>query len=174
MRKVVTGDQLAQLRNGDPFAVPVWRSPVYRTPFGIVAAVQAARLVGRLVRFVFRHPVGVLVLIVTVLLWRLIGWAGLAALAASTAVALVLWWWRFPASFARFIGAPVRGRWRTWHYRRQWGAVMTIGRLAAAYQGHILLPVLGNVSATRYTDRVQMRLVCGMGTSGAGPGCPPC
>jgi hypothetical protein len=27
-----SGEQLAQVRNPDPFAVPVWRSPVYRTP----------------------------------------------------------------------------------------------------------------------------------------------
>jgi len=38
---------------------------------------------------------------------------------------------------------------------------MTIGRLAPAYQGRILLPVLGKVSATRFTDRVQVRLVSG-------------
>ena len=28
----VTGEQLAQVDNPDPFASPVWRSPVYRTP----------------------------------------------------------------------------------------------------------------------------------------------
>ena len=38
---------------------------------------------------------------------------------------------------------------------------MTIGRLAPVYQGRVLLPVLGKVSATRYTDRVQVRLVSG-------------
>ena len=46
MRRVVTGDQIAQLRNPDPFAVPAWRSPVYRTPLWIVAIVHAARLLG--------------------------------------------------------------------------------------------------------------------------------
>src|SRR5215475_13665086 len=38
---------------------------------------------------------------------------------------------------------------------------MTIGRLAPMYQGRVLLPVLGKVSATRYTDRVRVRLVSG-------------
>ena len=38
---------------------------------------------------------------------------------------------------------------------------MTIGRLAPVYQGRVLLPVLGKVSATRFTDRVQVRLVSG-------------
>ena len=161
MRKVVTGEQVAQLHNGDPFAVPVWRAPVYRTPFVFVAAVQLARLLGRLIRFLFRHPLAVLVIIVGTLLWRVLGWPGLTVLATSGVVILAAWRWRFPASFSRFIGAPARGRWRAWHYRRRWGAVMTIGRLAPAYQGRILLPVLGKVSATRFTDRVQVRLVSG-------------
>jgi len=38
---------------------------------------------------------------------------------------------------------------------------MTIGRLAPLYQGRVMLPVLGKVSATRFTDRVQVRLVSG-------------
>ena len=32
MRKVVTGDQVAQIYNRDPLAFPIWRAPVYRTP----------------------------------------------------------------------------------------------------------------------------------------------
>jgi len=38
---------------------------------------------------------------------------------------------------------------------------MTIGRLAPVYQGRVLLPVLGKVSATAFTDRVQVRLASG-------------
>src|SRR5262252_7983389 len=79
MRKVVTGSQVAQLRNPDPFAVPAWRSPVYRTPFLIVAVVQAARLAWRLLRFVLRHPAAVACGIAAVLAWRLVGWPVLAA-----------------------------------------------------------------------------------------------
>ena len=45
MRRIVTGEQIAQLTNPDPFAVPAWRAPVYRTPGWIIAAVQLARLV---------------------------------------------------------------------------------------------------------------------------------
>ena len=36
MRKVVTGDQVAQIYNRDPLAFPVWRAPVYRTPGWII------------------------------------------------------------------------------------------------------------------------------------------
>src|SRR5215510_2927572 len=161
MRKVVTGSQVAQLRNPDPFAVPAWRSPVYRTPFLLVAAVQAARLAWRLLRFVIRHPAGAAAGIAAVLAWRLIGWPVLAAVAVSIAGMLALWQWRFPASFSRLVAAPVHSRWRAWQYRCRWGAVMTIGRLAPVYQGRTLLPVLGKVVATGYTDRVAVRLVSG-------------
>jgi DNA segregation ATPase FtsK/SpoIIIE, S-DNA-T family len=161
MRRVVTGEEIAQLRNPDPFAIPAWRSPVYRTPLAIVAIVHTVRLFYRLVRLLARHPVLVLAVIVGVLMWRVIGWPGLAVLTVSIAAVLVVWRWRFPVSFSRFIGTPARGQWRAWHYRRRWAGVMTIGRLAPIYQGRVLLPVLGRVSATRFTDRVQVRLVSG-------------
>jgi DNA segregation ATPase FtsK/SpoIIIE, S-DNA-T family len=161
VRRVVTGDQIAQLRNPDPFAVPAWRSPVYRTPLAIVAIVHFMRMIAWLVRFLFRHPIGVLAAIVGLLMWRLTGWLGLVILTASIAGLLVMWRWQFPASFSRYIAGPARGEWRAWHYRRRWAAVMTIGRLAPVYQGRVLLPVLGKVSATTFTDRVPVRLVSG-------------
>jgi S-DNA-T family DNA segregation ATPase FtsK/SpoIIIE len=161
MRRVVTGDDIAQVRNPDPFAVPAWRSPVYRTPLWIVAIVHFVRMIVWLVRFLFRHPALVSAAIIGVLMWRTVGWLGLAVLAVSIAAVLVAWRWRLPSSFSRFIGSPARGQWRAWHYRRRWAAVMTIGRLAPVYQGRVLLPVLGKVSATRFTDRVPVRLVSG-------------
>ena len=161
MRRVVTGEEIAQLRNPDPFAVPAWRSPVYRTPLAIVAIVHFVRMIAWLVRFGFRHPVLVLAVVAGVLMWRVTGWLGLVVLAVCIAAVLVVWWWRFRVSFSRFVASPARGQWRAWHYRRHWAAVMTIGRLAPVYQGRILLPVLGKVSATSYTDRVRVRLVSG-------------
>jgi DNA segregation ATPase FtsK/SpoIIIE, S-DNA-T family len=146
MRRVVTGEEIAQLRNPDPFAVPAWRSPVYRTPLAIVAIVHFMRMIARLVRFLFRHPVLVTAAIVGVLMWRMTGWLSLAVLTVSIAAVLAVWRWRFPVSFSRLVGAPARGQWRAWHYRRRWAAVMTIGRLAPLYQGRVLLPVLGKVS----------------------------
>jgi len=161
MRKVVTGDQVAQIYNRDPFAVPAWRAPVYRTPLTLVLIVHAARLLWRLARFVTRHTVAILAVLAWVLAWRVVGTAGLLALVLSVAVVLVAWRWRFPASFTRWIGTLARSKWRAVHYRRRWGAVMTIGRLAPSYQGRVLLPVLGKVTATKFTDRVSVRLVSG-------------
>ena len=59
------------------------------------------------------------------------------------------------------MSGPARGNWRAWVYRRKWAAVMTIADLAPFYRGRIILPVLGKVTATRYVDRVQVRLVSG-------------
>jgi DNA segregation ATPase FtsK/SpoIIIE, S-DNA-T family len=66
-----------------------------------------------------------------------------------------------PRWFTRLISAPVRDRWRWWCYRRRWQAVMTISRLAPRYQGRVLLPVLGQVAASRFTDRVTVGMVSG-------------
>src|SRR6185437_4672086 len=62
MRKIVTGEQVARLSNPDPFALPVWRAPVYRTPAGIVIIAQLARLLGRLIRLAARHPLAASIL----------------------------------------------------------------------------------------------------------------
>ena len=61
MRRVVTGEQVAQIYNPDPFARPVFRAPVYRTPAGLILIAWLVRLIIRLLRLVFRHPVPALV-----------------------------------------------------------------------------------------------------------------
>ena len=161
MRKVVTGEQLAQLTNPDPFAIPRWRAPVYRTPGWIIALVQFGRFVWWLAGLIIRHPLVDAVLTVLVLVWLNAGWPGLVALVLTVAAVLAVWRWARPVSFRRWIAGPARGKRRSWFYRRRWGAVMTVGGLAPFYQGRILLPVLGKVTSTRYTDRVAVRLVSG-------------
>ena len=96
MRKVVTGEQVAQLYNRDPFALPIWRAPVYQTPFGIILLVKLARLLAWLVRLAVRHPAATGVLAVLALMWINVGWVGLAAL-----VAWVPWSWRPGGSSGR-------------------------------------------------------------------------
>ncbi len=140
----------------------MWRAPVYQTPFGIILVVKLARLLAWLVRLAVRHPAVTGVLAVLALTWINAGWVGLVALAAWVLVILASWRFFWPSSFSRWVGAPVRGSWRAWWcYRRRWAGVMAISGVAPWYQGRILLPVLGKVSATRYTDRVQVRLVSG-------------
>src|SRR5208282_3232977 len=134
---------------------------VYQTPAGIILVVHLYRLLAWLVRLIARHPLAASVLALLALTWVNLGWLGLVGLAAWAGVILAAWRWFWPSSFTRWIAAPARGKWRAWFYRRRWAGVMTIADLAPGYQGRILLPVLGKVTATRYTDRVQVRLVSG-------------
>ena len=162
MRKVITGEQVAQLSNRDPFALPIWRAPIYQTPAGIIAVVQLVRLLAWLVRLIARHPVAATVLAVLILVWLNVGWIGLVLPAAWVVVVLGAWRFFWPSSFTRWITGPARGRWRGWWcYRRRWAGVMAISGVAPWHQGRIILPVLGKVSATKYTDRVAVRLVSG-------------
>jgi S-DNA-T family DNA segregation ATPase FtsK/SpoIIIE len=156
-----SGEQIAQVTNPDPFAIPVWRSPVYRTSLLVIVCVQAARLAGKLVRLVRHHPVLTLTTALVWWLWRRFGWPAPVFLATVLVTTAGVWWWLWPASFTRLVLRPAHGRWRRQRYQRRWAAVMTIGRLAPAYQGCLLLPVLGKVASTRYTDRVAIRLVSG-------------
>ena len=161
MRKAITGEQVAELYNRDPFALPMWRSPVYRTPAGFILLVQLVRLLGWLFRLVTRHPVTAAVLALLLVTWLNVSWLGLVLLATWVAVVLVTWRYFWPGSFARWISSPGRSRWRAWFYRRRWAGVMAISGVAPWHQGHIILPVLGKVTATRYLDWVQVRLVSG-------------
>ena len=112
MRKIVTGEQIAQLTNPDPFAVPTWRAPVYRTPGGIITLVQLVRFLVWLARLIVRHPVTDAVSAVLVLVWLNAGWPGLVVLARlrrGGPGGVVVGW---PVSFSRWIAAPARGKWR--------------------------------------------------------------
>jgi S-DNA-T family DNA segregation ATPase FtsK/SpoIIIE len=161
MRRVVTGEQVAQIYNPDPFARPVFRAPVYQTPAGLILLAWLARLIIWIIRLVVRHPVAALAVAVLAFLWVTISWVGVAAMTAWAVLVLVIWRCYWPAGFTRWVASPARGKWRTFTYRRKWAAVMTIADLAPAYQARIILPVLGKVTATRYVDRVHVKLVSG-------------
>jgi hypothetical protein len=44
-----SGEQIAQVNNPDPFAAPVWRSPVYHTPGWLITIVQLLRAIKALI-----------------------------------------------------------------------------------------------------------------------------
>ena len=149
------------MNNPDPFAVPVWRSPVFHTPGWVITIVQVFRAIKALILFLARHPLATLTGAALAAAWYRFGWPGPVTLASSIMALLAVWWWRWRASFRRHVFGRVRGKWRRWHYQRHWLAVMTIGRLASVYQGRLLLPVLGKVTSTPYTDRVLTGIVSG-------------
>ena len=143
----VTGEQYAQVDNADPFASPVWRSPVHRTPEWIIWLVQFVRLLVRVIWFLIRHPLLDAAGGVIAAVWAEAGWPGLTVLAEVTLAFLVTLRLCRPAWFARLITVPLRCRWRWWFYRRRWRAVMTITGLAPDYRGRVILPVLGRFTA---------------------------
>ena len=112
MRRVVTGEQVAQIYTPDPFARPVFRAPVYRTPAGLILLAWLVRIIVRLLRLVFRHPAAALSLGLLAFLWVSIGWIGVTLMAAWAALVLVIWRHYWPMGFARRVSTPARSKWR--------------------------------------------------------------
>jgi DNA segregation ATPase FtsK/SpoIIIE, S-DNA-T family len=161
MRLPLRSEYYAQVDNGDPFAPPAWRSPVYRTPEGLIMAVQFARSLWWLLRFIVRHPLLDLAIATAAFVYLKASWPGLVALAAVTITALtVLRIWR-PAWFARLVTIPARSRWRWLRYRLRWQSVLDVAGLTEAGRNRVLVPILGKVRAGRCADRLSVRLVSG-------------
>ena len=162
MRRVVTGEQVAQIYNPDPFARPGVPRPGLPDP----GRAHPDRLAGPADR-----PAAAAGLpapgappwsaAVLAFLWVSIGWIGVTLLAGWAVLVLVIWWHYWPVTFGRWVATPARSKWRAWGYRRKWAAVTSIADLAPLYRGRIILPVLVKVTSTRYVDRVHVRLVSG-------------
>jgi DNA segregation ATPase FtsK/SpoIIIE, S-DNA-T family len=161
MRAPLRSDYYAQVDNGDPFASPAWRSPVYRTPEWLIMTVQFFRTLGWLIRFIIRHPFLDLAIAVTAFIGVKAGWPGLAVLGGILTVALTGLRFSRPDWFARLVTVPARCRWRWFRYRRHWQSVLTVAGLTEDYHGRVLVPVLGPVRAGQYADRITVRLVRG-------------
>lgn len=157
----VAGQPLAQVDNPDPFAVPVWRSPVYQTPHVVIWTVQLVRLVWRIVWFIVRHPLLDAWCTLLVFAWLKLGWPGLVALACLAVAALALAYLLWPEWFIRHVVQASRDWWRHWFYRRRWTAALTLAGLAPSYRGRVLVPVLADVRAAGAVDLVMVRLVTG-------------
>jgi len=158
---MVSGEHLAQVDNRDPFATPVWRSPVYRTPEGVILVVQLLRLIWRVLWFVLTHPALDAVAALVVATWLGLGWPGVAGLAAAAVIGLAGLRILQPQWFTRFVTVPVRDWFRRWFYRRRWKAAMTLAGLAPDYRGQPMLPLLTKVHRTGATDLVRVGLVTG-------------
>jgi len=156
-----SGEQIVQVTNPDPFAKPVLRSPVLHTPLWMISIAQLARLAYKLLRLMFRHPVITLMLGALCASWWRFGWPGPVALTMALCAGSVLWWQRWPDSWSARVAEPMRGRYRLWHYKRQWAALMTVSRLTIGYHGRILVPALDAVTSTGYVDRLSVRMVPG-------------
>src|ERR1039458_113407 len=155
------GEYLAQVDNRDPFAPPVWRSPVYRTPEPVIFIVQLIRLAWRVLRFALTHPALDAIAALVIITWLGLGWPGVAGLAVAVIVGLAGLRIVQPEWFARFVAVPVRDRLRWWFYQRRWKAAMTLAGLAPDYRGQPMLPVLAGVHRAGAVDLVRVGLVTG-------------
>ncbi len=160
-RRQVAGQPLAQVDNPDPFAVPVWRSPVYQTPHILIWPVQLVRMILRVIWFVLRHPLLGAACASLAFTWLNLGWPGLVALAAITILALGITYLLWPEWFIRQVVHAARDYRRHWFYRRRWTAAMTLAGLAPSYRGRVLVPVLAAVHKAGAVDLVTVRLVTG-------------
>jgi S-DNA-T family DNA segregation ATPase FtsK/SpoIIIE len=157
----VTGEQIAQIDNTDPFAPPVWRSPVHRTPEGVIWLVQLLRLLWRVIWFLITHPLLDAVAGAIILTWLKLRWPGLVGLAALVVGSLTGLRILRPDWFSRFVTSPLRNKRRRWFYQRRWQSAMTLAGLAPTFRGKVMLPVLGTVRAAGSVDLVTVILVTG-------------
>jgi len=160
-RNWVAGEQLAQVDNRDPFAVPVWRSPVYRTPEPVILVVQLVRLAWRVLWFALTHPLADATAILVMVTWLGLGWPGLVALTAVALAGLAGLRVIQPTWFTRLVAVLVRDWLRWWFYRRRWKAAMTLAGLAPDYRGQPMLPMLDRVHRAGAVDLVRVGLVTG-------------
>jgi hypothetical protein len=111
LKRPVAG-QLAQVDNPDPFATPVWRSPVYETPLAVISVVQFVRLLWRVASFLLSHPALDAVGAVMVWTWIWLRWPGLVGLVLLAVASLVGLRLLRPDWYTRFVGDPARDQWR--------------------------------------------------------------
>jgi DNA segregation ATPase FtsK/SpoIIIE, S-DNA-T family len=136
--------------------------PPVRLSLCAVLAINAGRLLRRLAGAVVAHPALTVVLAVVLMLDRLVGSARLLLGGLAVAVALGCWRLARPASFTRWVGAPVRSRWRGWwRYRRHWQPVMATTGLTTMLAGTEYVPRLRRVVCTACVDSALVGLLAG-------------
>jgi S-DNA-T family DNA segregation ATPase FtsK/SpoIIIE len=129
-----------------------------RPSLATVLVVNAARILGRLVAWMVKHPVTVTALVVLALLWAMAGPVGVGLVLVLIATGLVAWRRLRPESFRRIVVS----RWRTvMVYRRCWQPAMHTTGLSALVNDREYLPTIRKVVSTPCVDRVLVDLLSG-------------
>ena len=108
-----------------------------------------------------RHPLAASMLALLAFTWLNSAGSAWPRWRPGRCVVLVAWRWFWPVLVLPVGEPPGPGQVAGLVLPAPLGRGDDIAELAPWYQGRILLPVLGKVTATRYTDRVQVRLVSG-------------
>ncbi|HEY0696671.1 MAG TPA: FtsK/SpoIIIE domain-containing protein [Micromonospora sp.] len=137
------------------------RTPYVRIPLWVAVTWWTLKGFGKLVRLALRFWYVTGPATFYGWLYLRFGWAGPAVVTSGTASAAAGWWYGHRSSFLRFGWWPVLARFRRWWYRRSWQAAMVTAKLAVAFDGHTVLPVLKRVQCAAGVDTVTVRMVSG-------------
>ncbi|GAA1294025.1 hypothetical cell division FtsK/SpoIIIE protein [Planotetraspora silvatica] len=162
MFKKLPGDETRSLVSTTPDTAVVFRPAVVHTPAIISLVLWLCRLVPRLVRLVWRHPLAVTVPVLVGVVWVRYGY-GLALVVFGLVLTVGLSWFSLDrASFLRWVGWRLLAfaRW-FWIYRRHWQPVLTVAGLARHLRGRDYLPRLVRVECNEWADRVTVRMLGG-------------
>lgn len=132
--------------------------PVARPSLLTVLTINLLRLLGALARWVGRHPVVSLLVLLAFVVLRQFGVGGLL-LSTGAAVSVGVGWWRVrPRSFRRWVVSPYRA---AVVYGRRWQPAMVTCGLAVQLDGTEYLPRVRRVVSTPHLDRVLVKVLPG-------------
>ncbi|WP_286990694.1 FtsK/SpoIIIE domain-containing protein [Thermomonospora sp. CIF 1] len=161
-RKLGPGENIAVEAADDPFAPPKWAPPVWHMPEGLVLLVNALRGLLALVVFCVRNIIPVSLAGGLAWLGHSYGWPVPVGLVILAGAGLGAWYVADRASFLRWVGWPVRSRWRLVRvYRRDWQPVMVTAGLSRTHKRREYLPAIVKVRCGPTTDRVLVRMLKG-------------
>ncbi|GLZ07665.1 hypothetical cell division FtsK/SpoIIIE protein [Actinomadura sp. NBRC 104412] len=161
-RKLGPGENVAVEAQRDPFAAPKWAPPVWHMPEGLVLAVNAVRVLVRVLVWLVRNIVPVSVAAVLSLLGYAFGWPVPVLLVVLAVLVLAAWAVADRPTFVRYFAGPVRSRWRlAWVYRRHWQPVLVTAGLTKVHRGREYLPSIVRVRSGPTSDRVLVRMLKG-------------
>ncbi|MEV0228118.1 FtsK/SpoIIIE domain-containing protein [Nonomuraea sp. NPDC050786] len=162
MFRKLPGDEARSLVTTTPDTAVVFRPAVVTTPAIVTIVIFAWRVLARLVRLAWRHPIALTATALPITLGWLYGWRVAVLMVAPPLAGLAAWAVVDRRSFARWVGWRLLTWWRLiWVYRRHWQPVMIVSGLGRHIRGRDYLPRLGKVTCTAWADQVTVRMLKG-------------
>jgi hypothetical protein len=137
------------------------RTPIVRLPIWLVLGWWLVKGTARMVYLACRYWYVTGPALVLLWLYDSFGWCGPAGLVLGLGGVLTGWWFWHRPSCQRFALWPALARWRRMAYRRRWLPAMATTKLAVAFDGSVVLPVLLKVRCNGFADTLTVRMVTG-------------